>query len=101
MKFPSFNQQVMTVQTDQQMARKCYVDSLKVGTTNPSKMRADNILVNVKLDLHLPIEQGPEPIENYSTYSLLTTDPRAPRSRNELTLTSCATVWPYVSRSGR
>ncbi|RDY07685.1 hypothetical protein CR513_08166, partial [Mucuna pruriens] len=32
------------------MARQCYVDSLKVGTTRSSKKKADNISTNVKLD---------------------------------------------------
>ncbi|RDY00200.1 hypothetical protein CR513_16648, partial [Mucuna pruriens] len=48
---------------DQQMARQCYVNNLKVGTIDQPKKRMDNIVGSIKLNPHPPVEQRPEPIE--------------------------------------
>ncbi|RDX60528.1 hypothetical protein CR513_61322, partial [Mucuna pruriens] len=72
MKFLSFDQQIMTVQADQQMARQCYVDSLKVVTIGSLKNIEDNVSVNVELDPCNTLSRS----KNYNTYNSSTMDTR-------------------------
>ncbi|RDY00654.1 hypothetical protein CR513_16139, partial [Mucuna pruriens] len=41
MKFPTFDQRIVTINVDQRMAQQCYINSLKVVASSPSKRKAN------------------------------------------------------------